>query len=224
MIAKLRGRLDSIGDDWAVIDVGGVGYLLFCASRTLAALPRIGETAELAVETHVREDHIHLYGFTTNAEREMFLVLTTVQGVGAKVGLAILSALSAEQVAQAVAAGDQTVFKRASGVGPKLAARLVVELKDKIGAFAFAASGYSPGVAQAAVSQAPGPKVANVMEDAVSALVNLGYGRLDAFGTVSRLAHAAGGNASLQALIRGALRELGGRELGGREQGGHDGR
>ncbi len=224
MIAKLRGRLDSIGDDWAVIDVGGVGYLLFCASRTLAALPRIGETAELAVETHVREDHIHLYGFTTNAEREMFRVLTTVQGVGAKVGLAILSALSAEQVAQAVAAGDQTVFKRASGVGPKLAARLVVELKDKIGAFAFAASGYSPGVAQAAVSQAPGPKVANVMEDAVSALVNLGYGRLDAFGTVSRLAHAAGGNASLQALIRGALRELGGRELGGREQGGHDGR
>ncbi len=205
MIAKLRGRLDSTGEDWAVVDVGGVGYMLFCASRTLAALPPVGEAVEFAVETHVREDHIHLYGFSTTSDREMFRTLTTVQGVGAKVGLAILSALSAEQVAQAIAAGDQSAFKRASGVGPKLAARLVVELKDKLGAFAFKTPTITP-IANKAAKAAGG----NVMEDAVSALVNLGYPRMDAFGAVSRAAQAAGGTAPLGALIKNSLRELGG--------------
>jgi len=203
MIAKLRGRLDSTGEDWAVVDVSGVGYLLFCAARTLSALPGLGEMVELAVETHVREDHIHLYGFSSNADREVFRTLTTVQGVGAKVALAILSALSGEQVAQAIAAGDQSAFRRASGVGPKLAQRLIVELKDKLGGFALSS----------AAAALPARKAAgagdNVLEDAVSALVNLGYGRMEAFGAVNRAAQAAGGTAPLNALIKGSLKELG---------------
>jgi Holliday junction DNA helicase RuvA len=203
MIAKLRGRLDSTGEDWAVVDVSGVGYLLFCAARTLSALPGLGEMVELAVETHVREDHIHLYGFSSNADREVFRTLTTVQGVGAKVALAILSALSGEQVAQAIAAGDQSAFRRASGVGPKLAQRLIVELKDKLGGFAL----------NSAAAALPARKAAgaggNVLEDAVSALVNLGYGRMEAFGAVNRAAQAAGGTAPLNALIKGSLKELG---------------
>ncbi len=203
MIAKLRGILDSTGEDFAVVDVGGVGYLVFCGSRTLAALPAVGDPVELAVETHVREDHIHLYGFTTASDREMFRTLTTVQGVGAKVGLAILSALSAEQIAQAIAAGDQTAFKRASGVGPKLAQRLVVELKDKLGAFPLMAPAAVAAIGKGA------PRGNNIVDDAVSALVNLGYGRLEAFGAVNRAAAAAGGAAPLNALIKTSLRELG---------------
>jgi Holliday junction DNA helicase RuvA len=169
----------------------------------LTALPAIGEVAELAIETHVREDHIHLYGFSTNAEREMFRTLTTVQGVGAKVALAILSALSAEQISQAIAAGDQTAFRRASGVGPKLAQRIVAELKDKLLPVAFAAA-IKPTKGKAAKGES------SEFEDAVSALVNLGYGRVDAFGAVSRAVQAAGGKAPLNVLIRASLRELSG--------------
>jgi Holliday junction DNA helicase RuvA len=201
MIAKLRGRVDQLGEDFAVIDVGGVGYLVYAGSRTLAALPAVGEAAELAIETHVREDHIHLYGFSSAAEREMFRTLMTVQGVGAKVALAILSALSAQQIAQAIASGDQSAFKRASGVGPKLAQRLVAELKDKIVGFTFAAP-LTP--AKAAKGAAP-----NETEDAVSALVNLGYARMDAFGAVTRILAGAGGTMPLPALIRASLKELG---------------
>jgi len=204
MIAKLRGRLDSIGEDWAVVDVGGVGYLVYCGSRTLAALPPLGEVVEFAIETHVREDHIHLYGFSSASDREMFRTLTTVQGVGAKVGQGILSALSAEQIAQAIAAGDQAAFKKASGVGPKLAARLVAELKDKIGAFAL-----SGAVALPPAASGVRPAKGNIVEDAVSALVNLGYGRMEAFGAVSRAVQAAGGAAPLGALIKTSLKELG---------------
>lgn len=201
MIAKLRGRVDQVGEDFAVIDVGGVGYLVFAGSRTLAALPGAGEMAELAIETHVREDHIHLYGFASAAEREMFRTLMTVQGVGAKVALAILSALSAQQIAQAILSGDQGAFKRASGVGPKLAARLVAELKDKLAGFSLSASAAPVTAAKGAI-----PTEA---EDAVSALVNLGYGRMDAFGAVSRTLASAGGPLPLPALIRAALKELG---------------
>ncbi len=208
MIAKLRGRLDSTGEaqgeNWAVVDAGGVGYLLFCAAKTLAALPPIGEIVELAVETHVREDHIHLYGFTSTADRQVFRTLTTVQGVGAKVGLAILSALSGTEVAQAIAAGDRTAFTRASGVGPKLAARLVTELKDKLGALAFSAPGPIPSTQQG--SKAAGGRV---REDAVSALVNLGYGRMEAFGAVARVVQTAGEAATLKDVIKTSLRELG---------------
>jgi Holliday junction DNA helicase RuvA len=162
----------------------------------------MGEAAELAIETHVREDHIHLYGFSTNSEREMFRTLTTVQGVGAKVALAILSALSAEQIAHAIAAGDQAAFRKASGVGPKLAQRIIAELKDKLLPVAF--------VAAVKPAAGKGGKAENrEFEDAVSALVNLGYGRVDAFGAVSRAIQAAGGSAPLNTLIRAALRELG---------------
>ena len=199
MIAKLRGRLDSVGEDWAVVDVGGVGYLVFCNGKTLSALPGIGEAVEFAVETHVREDHIHLYGFSSVAEREMFRTLTTVQGVGAKVAMAIQSALTAEQVTQAIMAGDQAAFKRASGVGPKLAARLVVELKDKLPALS------APFVATATGGKKP--LKGDPMEEAVSALVNLGYSRMDAFGAVSRASQ--NGNLNLNVLIRDSLRELG---------------
>ena len=205
MIAKLRGRLDSLGDDTAVIDVGGVGYLVFCGTRTIAGLPRVGEGVELSIETHVREDHIHLYGFATARERAMFTTLMTVQGVGAKVALAILSALSPEQIIQAIGAGDQTAFKRASGVGGKLAQRITTELRDKIAAFA---------VAGTVLPKAPAPAKSagknSVVEDAVSALVNLGYARMDAFGAASRAAQATGADASFQSLIKASLRELGG--------------
>lgn len=205
MIAKLRGRLDSIGTDFAVVDVGGVGYLVFCGTRTISGLPHVGEAVELAIETHVREDHIHLYGFATAREREMFNTLMTVQGVGAKVALAILSALSSDQIVQAIGAGDQAAFKRASGVGGKLAARITAELKDKVAAFA---------VAGAILPKPAGPAKAagksSAVEDAVSALVNLGYSRMDAFGAASRAAQTAGEGANFQALIKASLRELGG--------------
>ena len=200
MIAKLKGRVDQVGEDFAVIDVGGVGYLVYAGARTLAALA-VGEAAEIAVETHVREDHIHLYGFSTASEREMFRTLTTVQGVGAKVALAVLSALSAQQIAQAIVSGDQSAFKRASGVGPKLAARLVAELKDKVAGFSLAAP--LPTSAKGGAAPTTGA------EDAVSALVNLGYARMDAFGAVTRILAAAGGTMALPALIRAALKELG---------------
>ncbi len=206
MIAKLRGRLDSTGDGWAVVDVNGVGYMVFCGARTLSSLPAKGEVVELSVETHVREDHIHLYGFATNTEREMFRVLTTVQGVGAKVGLGILSALSAQQVTQSIAAGDASAFKKVGGVGPKLAARLVTELKDKLPA--LQSFGVTPSPV-ATVKAAKGGQ-GSVADEAVSALVNLGYGRTDAFGAVSRAAQVAGEKVSLPALIKSSLQELGG--------------
>jgi len=205
MIAKLRGRLDSVGSDFAVVDVGGVGYLVFCGSRTIAGLPGLGEAVELSIETHVREDHIHLYGFTTAREREMFNTLMTVQGVGAKVALAILSALSSDQIMQAIGAGDQAAFKRANGVGGKLAQRIVTELKDKVAAFAVAGA-VLPKVAGAA----KGAVKSTAVEDAVSALVNLGYGRMEAFGAATRAAQAAGEGANFQFLIKASLRELGG--------------
>jgi Holliday junction DNA helicase RuvA len=206
MIAKLRGLLDSTGDGWAVVDVAGVGYMVFCGSRTLAAFPAKGEFVELSIETHVRENHIHLYGFATNVEREMFQTLTTVQGVGAKVGLGILSALSAAQIAQAIAAEDAGAFKKIGGVGPKLAARLVTELKGKLPI--LPAFGNHPVATPVKKSKDAGR--GNIAEEAVSALVNLGYGRTDAFGAVARATQSVGDSAALTALIKSSLRELGG--------------
>lgn len=205
MIAKLRGRLDSFGTDSVVVDVGGVGYLVFCGTRTIAALPGVGEAVELAIETHVREDHIHLYGFANAREREMFNTLMTVQGVGAKVALAILSALSSDQIMQAIGAADQSAFKRASGVGGKLAQRIVTELKDKVAAFAVAGA-----MLPKTAAPVKGAGKTSAVEDAVSALVNLGYARMDAFGAASRAAQAAGEGANFQVLIKASLRELGG--------------
>ncbi|RME63240.1 MAG: Holliday junction branch migration protein RuvA, partial [Alphaproteobacteria bacterium] len=131
MIAKLSGLLDSVGADWAIVDVGGVGYLVYCSAKTLAGLPAPGARVALAIETHVREDHIHLYGFSGMRELAWFRMLQGVQGVGARVALAILSVLGPDQLGVAIAAQDAKAVARASGVGPKLAARIVNELKDK---------------------------------------------------------------------------------------------
>jgi Holliday junction DNA helicase RuvA len=198
MIARLKGIVDEIVEDGAIIDVGGVGYFVFCPGKTLQALPKVGESVVLHIETHVREDHIHLYGFLTGGEKEWFGRLQSVQGVGARVALAILSVLSPAELAQAIAAQDKTMIGRASGVGPKLATRIVTELKDKVGAF----SGFE---AAPAAAGRPGGSVA---ADAVSALVNLGYRQADAMGAVARVHRAQGGEASLEALIRGGLKEL----------------
>jgi Holliday junction DNA helicase RuvA len=205
MIASLKGLLESSGEDSAVVDVGGVGYLVFCSARTLSALPRPGEAVALMIETHVREDHIHLYGFSGAAERDWFRLLITVQGVGARVALAILSALSPAEISGALAAGDKTVLGRASGVGPKLAQRIVTELKDRVGTLEFT------GVdgAAAAPRGDGGEGLDPALGDAVSALVNLGYGRAEAFGAVMDAARELGGEAKVETLIRSGLNRLG---------------
>jgi Holliday junction DNA helicase RuvA len=204
MIAKLKGLVDAVGEDFAIIDVGGVGYLVFCSGKTLARL-ETGLAAALHVETHVREDHIHLYGFLESGEKDWFTLLTTVQGVGAKVALAILSVATAEQLLQTIAAQDKTLLTRASGVGPKLAVRILTELKDKAGRMAL--GGFAPAaVANAAPMPAAG---GGVMEDAISALVNLGYRRLEAFEAVGVVAREQGDGADASTLIRLALKRLG---------------
>ena len=199
MIARLKGLVDQIGEDWAVIDVGGVGYLVYCSSRTLSRLPRVGEAVALYIETHVREDHIHLFGFFDEAERAWFRLLQTVQGVGSKVALAILSTLTADDLANAIASGDKAMLSRPSGVGPKLAARLATELKDKVAGIA------APGSFAPAMAAASG----GGLEDAISALVNLGYRRSEAQMAVVKASAALGEGAAVPALIRVGLQELG---------------
>jgi len=201
VIARLSGILASVGPEGAVIDAGGVGYLAFCSTRTLSALPPPGAAARLLVETHVREDHIHLYGFIDAAERDWFRLLTTVQGVGARLALAILSAIAPEALAVAIVAQDRAVLARADGVGPRLAARVVNELRDKVG-------GMAPAPAAAAAGAAP-PVAAGAIEDAVSALENLKIGRAEAFGAVAAAARRLGENAAVEVLVAAGLRELG---------------
>lgn len=196
MIAKLNGILDSVAADHAVIDVGGVGYLAFCSARTLARLPAAGTTVSLAVETHVREDHIHLYGFLDALEREWFRLLLTVQGIGAKSALAILGAIGPEDLALAIASQDRAMITRAPGVGPKLASRLLVELKDKTPAMPIAGARALAG------------RTADTSADAVSALVNLGYKRSEAFQAVAEAQGKIGREASVEALVRAGLKEL----------------
>ena len=210
MIAKLKGLVDATDEASAIIDVNGVGYLVFCSSRTLARLPAVGLAVELLIETHVREDHIHLYGFHEKSERDWFRLLTTVQGVGSRLGLAILSIASPDQLVQSIAAQDKSIIVRASGVGPKLAVRILTELKDKAGALAL---GSLAGVsAQAAQGVAHVPAETGALADAVSALVNLGYQRMIAFQAVGRAAQALGETAEVGALIRSALKDLAPRE------------
>jgi len=204
MIAKLKGLVDTLGDDHSIVDVNGVGYLVFCSGRTLGKL-QVGTAAALHVETHVREDHIHLYGFLEAGERDWFNLLTTVQGVGAKVALAILSVSGPEQLLQTIAAQDKTLLTRASGVGPKLAVRILTELKDKAGKMSL--GGFAPSAGAAAIST---PMAAGgLMEDAISALVNLGYKRLEAFEAVGVVAKELGEDADSSTLIRHALKRLG---------------
>ncbi len=199
MIAKLTGVIDSLGDDWALIDVGGVGYQLACSASTLRALGSAGEPASAYVETFIRDDRMQLYGFAETGERDWFRLLLNVQGVGARVALAILSALTADELTQAILAQDKTAVARAQGVGPKLAQRVVAELKDKVGDI-----GMGPGAALAPVPAAEaGPDA-----DAVSALVNLGYGRSEAFGAVAAARKTLGDKAAVETLIRDGLKEL----------------
>ncbi|OJX81251.1 Holliday junction branch migration protein RuvA [Magnetospirillum sp. 64-120] len=205
MIAKLKGIIDTLGDDHTIVDVNGVGYLVFCSGRTLGRL-QTGTAAALHVETHVREDHIHLYGFLEAGERDWFNLLTTVQGVGAKVALAILSVAGPEQLLQTIAAQDKTMLTRASGVGPKLAVRILTELKDKAGKMSL--GGFAPSAAGMAAA-APVSAAGGLMEDAISALVNLGYKRLEAFEAVGVVAKELGDDADSSTLIRHALKRLG---------------
>ncbi|MGN0914454.1 MAG: Holliday junction branch migration protein RuvA [Alphaproteobacteria bacterium] len=226
MIAKLRGVIDTIGEDYCIVDVNGVGYLVSASSRTLAKLVR-GKAAVLLIETVVREDSISLFGFADAWEKEWFLTLTKVQGVGAKVCLAILSVLTPNQLAQAVSAQDKASFSRASGVGPKLAARIVTELKDKIVTVPIESvvrsdltteeedmdkeqaeqenNAYEDVIAAQEDNQ-------NSVEDAISALVNLGYQRLEAYKAVNKAAMKTQ-NADVSELIKLALKEFANKEI-----------
>lgn len=207
MIGKLTGRVDEIAEDHVILDVGGVGYLVFCSGKTLSALGNKGTQASVLTETHVREDHIHLYGFATVAERVWFRTLTTVQGVGVKMAMAILSALTPEQILTAIAAQDKKALTIVSGVGPKLAERLVVELKgqaNKLSAAGFTIQAVHAGEPAGKKGAA---KPVTLTEDALSALVHLGYGRSEAFTVVVKLQQEKP-DAKLDVLIREALREL----------------
>lgn len=204
MIAALTGLVDGIGTDEVVLDVGGVGYLVFASARTLGGLPANGASVRLMIETHVREDHIHLYGFADAGERDWFRLLTTVQGVGARVGLALLSVLSPDELATAIAAQDKAAITRADGVGPKLAARILNELKDKAGLV----GGDPLGPAAPAASGTTAPAATTAAAEAVSALVNLGYGRSAAFAAVTKTAAGLGADAAVEQIIPEALKEL----------------
>ncbi len=186
-----------------MLDVNGVGYLVHASSRTLAALPQPPASAKVLVETHVREDAILLYGFADSAERDWFRLLTTVQGVGGRVALSVLSALSPRDLIGAIAAGDKASLTRAPGVGARLAVRLLTELRDKAGAMPS-----SPGIAMPA-SRTMGPA-----DDAISALVNLGYRRTEVQPVVTKVAERLGDGANLDTLIRESLRDLAKRTLG----------
>jgi Holliday junction DNA helicase RuvA len=203
VIGKLTGTLDSVAGDAALIDVNGVGYVVHAASRTLSKLGPNGAPVSLLIETHVREDAINLYGFWDATERDWFRLLTTVQGVGAKVALAILGVLAPDDLSLAIAAQDKAIVTRAPGVGPKLAQRIVSELKAKAGNIALGAGAIAPAAAVNGGKAPGGPA-----EDAISALVNLGYRRAEAYGAVAKAAHELGERASLDALIRAGLKEL----------------
>jgi len=203
MIGKLKGVIDSYGEDTVILDVGGVGYQVQCSARTLQALPAPGEAATLSIETYVREDQIRLFGFRSDTEREWFRLLQTVQGVGAKVALAVLGTLPPAELANAIALRDKAAVARTPGVGPKVAERIVTELKDKTPAFASV----DPAAVHLAGAldehRAPQP-----VSDAISALVNLGYGQPQAAAAIAAAARSAGDGAGAAQLIRLGLKEL----------------
>lgn len=197
MIGKLTGIVDSTDEDHLILDVGGVGYLVFASARTLGRLPDRGSGASLLIETYVREDQIRLFGFIDRAEQEWFRLLLTVQGVGVRHAIAILSVLPPQELAKAIAAQDKAALARASGVGAKLAGRVATELRDKVDAIA---------VGPVLVAAESGRQTA--AEDAVSALVNLGYRRSEAFGVVVEASRRLGEDAAVETLIREGLKEL----------------
>ena len=203
MIGKLKGMIESYGQDSVVIDVNGVGYEVHCSARTLQELPGVGQPATLSIETHVREDQIRLFGFVSEIEREWFRLLQTVQGVGAKVALSVLGTLKASELASAIAMRDKAMVARTPGVGPKVAERIVTELKDKAPAYI----NIDPALVRLSGAlddkRAPAP-----ITDAVSALVNLGYAQPQAAAAIAAAARSAGEGAEATTLIRLGLREL----------------
>jgi len=204
MIGKLKGTIDEIGDDHVMVDVHGVGYVVFCSSRTLGSIGSVGEAIVLFIETFVREDQLKLFGFTKPIEKDWFIILQSVQGVGAKVALAILSTLTPMELANAIALQDKVMVSRAPGIGPKVAQRIVTELKNKVPAFAV-------GDGDMALKQDLGDGVAtSAVTDAVSALSNLGYSREQAAGAVGAAVRKAGEDAESAVLIRLGLKELAG--------------
>lgn len=215
MIGKLSGLIDTFGTDYVLLDVGGVGYLVHCSPRTLAQLGQTGDAASLLIDTHVREDAINLYGFKDALEQQWFRLLTSVQGVGARVGMSILGACPPERLGFAIASGDKAALTQADGVGPKLALRILTELKDKAGKIDLGPTLRGSSIADGAppapagnMSEKRSP--ASVDQDAVSALVNLGYAKSDAFQAVLQAKQKANDNetGSLPDLIRLALKEL----------------
>lgn len=211
MIAKLTGTIDHTGANFVVLDVNGVGYLVYASGRTLARIGSAkGADASLLIETYVREDQITLYGFADAAEKEWFNILCTVQGVGAKVALGILGAVAVEQLPVVIASQDKALLRQADGVGEKLALRIVTELKEKAGKMALgqAATQKVQAARGQAGSKAAEATLKSVSNDAVSALINLGYGRAEAFGAVTNVLHLMGDDLPLGDVIRESLREL----------------
>ena len=203
MIGKLKGMVDGFGDDLVQIDVGGVVYEAFCSTKTLQALPRVGEATVVFIEMIVREDMIRLYGFATEVEKAWFRILMTVQGVGARVALGVLSALTPSEISSAIALQDKAMIGRANGVGPKLAIRIVTELKGKVPAI----GAIEAGVLGLQTALGEGVAPSNVA-DAVSALSNLGYSSAQASGAVARVISREGDDVATERLIRLGLREL----------------
>jgi Holliday junction DNA helicase RuvA len=203
MIGKLKGLIDSYGEDYVIVDVQGVGYQVHCSARTLQALPAQGAPVTLSIETHVREDQIRLFGFTSDVEREWFRLLQTVQGVGVKVALAVLGTLKPSELANAIALRDKAAIARTPGVGTKVAERIVTELKDKTPAL----TDIDPAIVRLseAVDEERAPQP---VRDAVSALVNLGYGHPQAAAAIAAATRSAGDGADTAKLIRFGLKEL----------------
>ena len=207
MIARLRGTIEDIGLDGVLVDVNGAGYLVQVSTRTRAALP-VGAVASLLIDMQIREDAITLFGFIDRAERDWFKLLTTVQGVGGKVALNILSTVEPERLAGAILAQDKALLTRAEGVGPKLAVRLVTELKDKAAQYSAGLGPTRSSEKSATISLSATAAPKSVAEDAISALVNLGYRRLEAAEAVARAGKGLGDDATAGDLIRAGLKEL----------------
>jgi len=204
LIGKLTGVVDSVASDAAIIDVNGVGYIVHASGKTLGRLGQRGTAVSLLIDTHVREDAISLFGFAETVERDWFRALLNIQGVGAKVALSILSVMAPDELARAIAAQDKAAVARANGVGPKLAQRVVSEMKDKAGGIGLGAALVNGDVAVAApVETADGP-----LNDAVSALVNLGYRRTEAYAAVAKVMQKQGAGTGLNELIVHGLKEL----------------
>ena len=200
MIGKLKGIIDYIDKDHLIIDVNGVGYIVYCSARTLNSIPRIGEATNLIIETHVREDHINLYGFISHSERDWFRALLTAKGVGTKVALAILGVLTPEKISVALITKDKLAFTQVSGIGPKLAERIIIELKDKTIA--------SDDIINIGASNKAAPNENQaIIHDALSALVNLGYNKIEAYNTANKL-FAENKDITVGNLIKLALKEL----------------